>query len=590
MVLCCDLTSIDFSPGLGEPATSTPLPGRLDSSAYGCIVPLGSKSSLWMNSSLSVDYINGTALDRHRHGITSITSTAQLTFSSVVNTVFVAVMFPCVLLTMDNFRFISRHYNLTSSVTDSLVDLGHVMLSNCVVNRRLDLDSLLFDSIRPRKGRLRRAIKMIMLILLAQGVEPNPGPGRLNFGCLNIRSAVHKAALVHDLIDENNLDVLALSETWVVDEDPPAIKSDIAPPGYGILHTERHGATVSNRGGGLALIFRNNIDIKRYPAGLIKDAPVTFEYQMFELRLGKLRTMLVNIYRPPAGGLARFCDELSNFLTVVLARSGDRLLMCGDFNCAGHSNNDINCDLSSLLDSFDLSQHIHDPTRGDNILDLLITTSSSSIASNVEIRECNEISDHRMISCSLESVSSGSSTKQSSYRNIKKLDLDLFRSEILASPVFQSPAEAVDDYVDQIESSVSIVLDKLAPIKISQVKRTGHTVKNWISADALAAKRNRRKLERRWKRTGDVSDRTEYRGACRHANRLIRESRRKFFEDRIRASSDSKQRWSTIRQLLHPGGSQSTRRNNDNGTVHFSEILSSYFVDKIRSIKNEISK
>ena len=92
--------------------------------------------------------------------------------------------------------------------------------------------------------------------------------------------------LVHDLIDENNLDVLALSETWVVDEDPPAIKLDIAPPGYGILHNERHGATVSNRGGGAVwLSFFVTTDIKRYPAGLIKDAPVTFEYQMFELRL-----------------------------------------------------------------------------------------------------------------------------------------------------------------------------------------------------------------------------------------------------------------------------------------------------------------
>ena len=137
--------------------------------------------------------------------------------------------------------------------------------------------------------------------------------------------------------------------------------------------------------------------------------------------------------------------------------------------------------------------------------------------------------------------------------------------------------------------SMSFVFDKLAPIKTSRVKQTGHDVKNWISADALAAKRNRRKLERRWKRTGDVRDRIEYRSACRQANRLIRESRRKFFEDRIHASSDSKQRWSTIKQLLHPRGSQSTCRNN-NGTAHFSEILSSYFVDKIKSIKNEISK
>ena len=96
-------------------------------------------------------------------------------------------------------------------------------------------------------------------------------------------------------------------------------------------------------------------------------------------------------------------------------------------------------------------------------------------------------------------------------------------------------------------------------------------------------------MEKNWKRTGDVRDRIEYRSACRQANRLIRESRRKFFEDRIHASSDSKQRWSTIKQLLHPRGSQSTCGNN-NGTAHFSEILSSYFVDKIKSIKNEISK
>ena len=59
----------------------------------------------------------------------------------------------------ENFRFILSHYNLSSCVTNSLTDLGHVMLFNCVyTNRRLDLDALLLDSIRPRQGRLRRAI------------------------------------------------------------------------------------------------------------------------------------------------------------------------------------------------------------------------------------------------------------------------------------------------------------------------------------------------------------------------------------------------------------------------------------------------
>lgn len=53
----------------------------------------------------------------------------------------------------------------------------------------------------------------VALLLLCSGIEPNPGPlPVIEVGCLDVRSAVHKGALLHDVISHNDLDVLALTD------------------------------------------------------------------------------------------------------------------------------------------------------------------------------------------------------------------------------------------------------------------------------------------------------------------------------------------------------------------------------------------
>ena len=74
----------------------------------------------------------------------------------------------------------------------------------------------------------------------------------------------------------------------------------------------------------------------------------------------------------------------------------------------------------------------------------------------------------------------------------------------------------------------------------------------WLSEPAREAKRRRRRLERKWKRTKLETDRTEYRTACREAGTLINESRRKFISDEINNCSNWKQRWSKINNILYP--------------------------------------
>ena len=72
-------------------------------------------------------------------------------------------------------------------------------------------------------------------------------------GLLNARSALHTAALIHDVIADNKLDILLLTETWIPSDASDAAKFDIAPSGYTVVHCYR-AASTEHRGGGLAVI------------------------------------------------------------------------------------------------------------------------------------------------------------------------------------------------------------------------------------------------------------------------------------------------------------------------------------------------
>ena len=79
----------------------------------------------------------------------------------------------------------------------------------------------------------------------------------LNFVSLNIRSLKNKTTSLFDFIVSQNIDVLALTETWLCCGDN-AVLNDLLPPGYDIRHVDRE-----RRGGGVALIYKRHF-ISKY--------------------------------------------------------------------------------------------------------------------------------------------------------------------------------------------------------------------------------------------------------------------------------------------------------------------------------------
>ena len=123
----------------------------------------------------------------------------------------------------------------------------------------------------------------------------------LEFGCYNVRSAVRKAASLHDIIHDNKLSILALSETWIPGDAPPAIAQDIAPDGFGVLHSHRTNTAGGRpRGGGLALVY----DKRMFTAQPVKLKPVahfsTFEVQLVKITSGRKSFLIANLHIPTA--------------------------------------------------------------------------------------------------------------------------------------------------------------------------------------------------------------------------------------------------------------------------------------------------
>ena len=107
----------------------------------------------------------------------------------------------------------------------------------------------------------------------------------------------------------------------------------------------------------------------------------------------------MNVYRPPQSTPSSFYSKLADLLSAVVTNT-DRVVLCGDFNCPGGSSTIIDPDLSVVLNTFGLTQHVNEPTRNDNLLDLIATDSSLAV-DNCSVADVHSVSDHRLVVASL---------------------------------------------------------------------------------------------------------------------------------------------------------------------------------------------
>lgn len=158
--------------------------------------------------------------------------------------------------------------------------------------------------------------------------------------------------------------------------------------------------STDQRGGGVGIMFKKSLNIRP----VITELTFTsFECVEYLLKSNSVWLRILVVYRPPpstANGLTPVTQFLSEFTVLLehLALLPAELLILGDFNFHVDDTSDRNAvEFLSLLDTFNLSQHISEPThKSGRTLDLLITKVDSVLLSDVLVHT-PWISDHSTI-------------------------------------------------------------------------------------------------------------------------------------------------------------------------------------------------
>ena len=387
--------------------------------------------------------------------------------------------------------------------------------------------------------------KAVSLLLLAGDVALNPGPTApthdLRIGSINVRSVREKGPLLHDLMVSKSFDILAVTETWLRANDTSAFLSDLTPPGFSFLHVPRHGRPR----GGFGLFISDALSFLQI--SLPHQSSIEAICCTVATGPGTSHFTILNLYRPP-GSDTVFFDEFQNILSS-LTTTCPNLVITGDFNL--HIDTSSHCTkvFHDILFSFDLQQLVSFPTHSHgHTLDLLIASSACTFRS---VLQTARISDHfTVIGVMSFLVPSPAYHKTISYRNLKSIDLDAFRRDILNSALIICPTDNAVDLANQYNSVLSSVLDKHGPHKS---KRASCRPDNpWMSPSNIEAKRRRQYLERTWRHNPTPLNRSRLTKQTNFCNRLMSKAKSNYYTSVVSENSaDQRSLSKTFNKILH---------------------------------------
>ena len=141
------------------------------------------------------------------------------------------------------------------------------------------------------------------------------------------------------------------------------------------------------------------------------------------------------IYWPPSQSVATFIDEFGSFLKEN-ALGGHPVIFACDFNLHWDKPNDKYVKIfRKLCDAFDLVQQVDSATHiKGHTLDFILSRPNDGLCvRNLQVGEI--VFDHSVVSCDIAFRKPEYTKRTISYRNIKTIDIPLFRKGIANLPI-----------------------------------------------------------------------------------------------------------------------------------------------------------
>ena len=288
--------------------------------------------------------------------------------------------------------------------------------------------------------------------------------------------------------------------------------------GYSLFSCER-----SERAGGGVLLY-----VKSYlhPQEITKPRISNIDIKYVQILSGPEKFILALVYRPPAQN-SNVDNELYEQIMDICNHND--AIMFGDFNLpvtmwGGTLNSHSGCELYSNILESSLYQHIHEPTRGESILDIVLSTNDNQI-NNIDIGPEFSTSDHRTVSFNINCKIGQHNNSYEKVPDFQRADFDKLRrilentdwSEIYRT---QDVEQAWNAFIDILSNAITecIPMRDRRPACVTKPRWWNIDIRNILLAKKCAY--------RRYKSTQSQADKLEYKRIRRETKRLIKMSKK----------------------------------------------------------------
>ena len=216
---------------------------------------------------------------------------------------------------------------------------------------------------------------------LSRAFAKKQTPRKLKVLNINFQSVVNKVQEFHCLLDTENPDIVVGTESWL---SPDIASSEIFPEGYHSFRADRK--SKSKRSGGVFILVRNSLICTEQP-----QFQTNCEILWVKIEISGSRPLFVGAYyrrvEDDLESLREFQDSVSR-----VREHSDNVWVLGDFNLPmlswPESSPEMKPDCShkqvydfflSTIADYNFTQVVTEPARGDNILDLFLTTNPALI-------------------------------------------------------------------------------------------------------------------------------------------------------------------------------------------------------------------
>ena len=263
-----------------------------------------------------------------------------------------------------------------------------------------------------------------------------------------------------------------------------------------------------------------------HPQVITKPQISNIDVKYVQILSGSENLILALVYRPPAQN-SYVDNELYEQISGI-CNHNDAIIF-GDFNLPvtvwggtlnSHSGHEL---YSNILES-SLYQHIHEPTCGESILDIVLSTNDNQI-NNVDIGPEFSTSDHKSVFLTIEcntGVDNNTYEKAPDFRqaHFDKLRTILENTDWSEIYGIQDVEQAWNMFIDILGNAIT----EYVPMR--DRRPTNNSKPKWWNIDIRNISLAKKRAYRRYKSTHSQADKLEYTRMRRETKRLIKISKK----------------------------------------------------------------